>query len=524
MTDCYFNDQWTLDDQLGIAGTGDLLARLVLQTTPPFSVRVNGKWGSGKTSVLRRAFATLGGKPMRQSMALGIGEEDTLREKWGEYHYVQREGELKWQQDNLNSKARNSISIWFSPWQHQGAANPLIALLLEIRNQFDAWMKFNEHADNANRRGGLAALALIERVVDAAATLAVQRGVNIAKGTTETVRKAWREAAPNLTELSDGQRFHLMFEDAVINALRCLPGIDNNNLESARLIVFIDDLDRCEEQVIVELLESTKLYLNSPHCVFVLGLDDAAVLNAISRSWPERNMDDNREYLEKMFQATVALPLPKPASIRETVAAMLKLHQVPLENECAVMIEQLIEPNPRKIKNFCNSLCAAWEQFQGSDSTRGIDSKIFVLFFYLRLFHSPIWRILERQPGALIVLYQILVGPASLPESTNLGNEEQTVLRAFFSREFLHVLRDNTKEPVEGEHIHCNLPMEQAVSLLQQRLDRKRSDEYFVRQFNELVGADKVLADQYLYLGRITQGEQVLSCQEAEAPIGETGQ
>ena len=70
MNSKYLNDQWTLEDDLGIAGTGDLLARIVLEVQPPFSMRVTGKWGSGKTSVLRRAFATLGGQPIQLAVPL----------------------------------------------------------------------------------------------------------------------------------------------------------------------------------------------------------------------------------------------------------------------------------------------------------------------------------------------------------------------------------------------------------------------------------------------------------------------
>ncbi len=45
MNSKYMNDQWTLEDDLGIAGTGDILARMVLEVQPPFSVRVTGKSG-----------------------------------------------------------------------------------------------------------------------------------------------------------------------------------------------------------------------------------------------------------------------------------------------------------------------------------------------------------------------------------------------------------------------------------------------------------------------------------------------
>jgi len=366
MNSKYLNDQWTLEDDLGIAGTGDLLARMALEVQPPFSMRVTGKWGSGKTSVLRRAFATLGGQPIQLAVPLSENNitESGLK-KWKDYSKKnRRKSVLQWS-DTLHDIAEKSLCVWYSPWQHQGTDNPLIPLLLEIQAQFSTWLKLKKNAEDFNRRGGLAALALIERVTDAAVSLTFQKNMKIAQGTTESVRKAWKDAAPNLTTLSDGQRFHLMFEDAVQNVLLSKSKKEaSDKLGDERLIIFIDDLDRCEESVVVNLLEYIKLYLGSPHCVFVLGIDDNAVLGAMQRTWIGRSDGDNREYLEKMFQATLAVPLPKPDSIQDVIRAQLKAHKFPedkdeLENDCAAMIEKLLEPNPRKVKNFCNSLCAA---------------------------------------------------------------------------------------------------------------------------------------------------------------------
>ena len=62
----FINDQWTLKDDLGIGRVGDELARIVLEANAPFTVGVTGKWGSGKTSIMRRTYATLGGQPLQQ--------------------------------------------------------------------------------------------------------------------------------------------------------------------------------------------------------------------------------------------------------------------------------------------------------------------------------------------------------------------------------------------------------------------------------------------------------------------------
>jgi hypothetical protein len=43
---------------MGMGRAGDALARMALEVAPSFTIGVIGKWGFGKTSVLRRAFAT----------------------------------------------------------------------------------------------------------------------------------------------------------------------------------------------------------------------------------------------------------------------------------------------------------------------------------------------------------------------------------------------------------------------------------------------------------------------------------
>ena len=65
----YPSDLWTLDDKLGLGQAGDQVARIALEAQAPFTLGVTGKWGSGKTSVMRRAFFTLGGHPIQQKPA-----------------------------------------------------------------------------------------------------------------------------------------------------------------------------------------------------------------------------------------------------------------------------------------------------------------------------------------------------------------------------------------------------------------------------------------------------------------------
>src|SRR5690606_21563199 len=54
-------------------------------------------------------------------------------------------------------------------------------------------------------------------------------------------------------------------------AVKELVSVDGS--KAGRVVVFIDDLDRLEPRKAVELMEALKLFLDVPHCVFVLAID-----------------------------------------------------------------------------------------------------------------------------------------------------------------------------------------------------------------------------------------------------------
>ena len=514
----YLNDHWTLADGLGFGATAEQLARVALLAQPPFTVALTGKWGAGKTSVLRQAFATLGGEPIAQALPIGesLSEEN---EQFNTTHAKLNESAFAGE-NGLRELADQCLCVWYSPWQHQQANNPLLPLLLEIKNQYSAWAKFTGKLHEVNERGGWAGLALIERVIDATATIFVGKQIKLASGTSAEVAKAWRDAAPNLEQISDGQRFHLLFEGAIETLLQSSPKkVDSKSQglkDDARLIIFIDDLDRCEESVIVQLLESIKLYLHSQRCVFILGIDPDAVLGALRRHWKERSEQSNAEYLEKLVQAQLEVPQPSTKLVRSLIEAQLSDHGIPIEappqppatektnedkdkakgadSEIAalpIMLEELLEPNPRKIKNFLNSLVAQWHLLPQGE--RPEHAHLFALFHYLRLYHRPVWRLLSHQNWVLELLYRVLIKSDAklglLPDNSLSFANEQAMAKEMLARAFSHVLADSS-DVTTAERQHRNMPLEQAVQLFTEKLDRKRSDQCFIVYLRKLVRSD----------------------------------
>jgi hypothetical protein len=81
--------------------------------------------------------------------------------------------------------------------------------------------------------------------------------------------------------------------------------------KTKRLVVLIDDLDRCMPDTIIETLEAIKLFLFVPHTAFILGADERLVKYAVRRRFPElpgERAEVGRDYLEKLIQFPIRIP------------------------------------------------------------------------------------------------------------------------------------------------------------------------------------------------------------------------
>jgi acylphosphatase len=86
-----------------------------------------------------------------------------------------------------------------------------------------------------------------------------------------------------------------------------------------RVIVYVDDLDRCSHDVVIQVLESIKVLLDLPHFVVVVGVDSRWLFRAIQVHFAEVLRSDGADrsdeawaatpqnYLEKIFQYSLVL-------------------------------------------------------------------------------------------------------------------------------------------------------------------------------------------------------------------------
>jgi hypothetical protein len=132
---------------------------------------------------------------------------------------------------------------------------------------------------------------------------------------------------------------------------------DENNIENnlnehlkkplQRIVLYIDDLDRCPEDKVVEVLEAVHLLMAFPLFVVVVGVDPRWVKNSLIKKYTLQfsgvlgNLDLIKEhdikpihysdYLEKIFQIPFHLPNPNKASVDKLIDDIFS-NDVSIEN------------------------------------------------------------------------------------------------------------------------------------------------------------------------------------------------
>ena len=108
----------------------------------------------------------------------------------------------------------------------------------------------------------------------------------------------------------------------------------------------IDDLDRCEDENIINLLSALKLMFSVKNIVFICGIDKGAVIQTLLRKY--RNKEKSEEYLEKIF----------PISFNVPKTTELNLFQKDEDENLKSIKQRIIEvtrtTNPRKINKANN--------------------------------------------------------------------------------------------------------------------------------------------------------------------------
>ena len=146
---------------------------------------------------------------------------------------------------------------------------------------------------------------------------------------------------------------------------------ENVELEETRkfkLVIFIDDLDRCTPARALDILESIKTFFDIEGIIYVIGMDPATIDDIIHTKYGEKSKIDGLDYLQKIVQLPFQIPLWSDKDLTDAINEMTERTGLPndvteklLKKEIKDLIIKSAKLNPRNIKRFINSLVLSYD-------------------------------------------------------------------------------------------------------------------------------------------------------------------
>ncbi|WP_179008741.1 KAP family P-loop NTPase fold protein [Winogradskyella forsetii] len=321
-----------------------------------------------------------------KSFAIGINA------KWG----TGKTSFLNFIKEQIISKDSNIIQIDFSPWNIESPK----AIISDFFETFEKELnKYNSnisrHLNNYSRK----LLALNE--------------IDSTKSTYKLLS----------TVLS---------KDKTLSALK--QEIEKNiNRIDKKIIVFIDDLDRLDNDEIIEILRIIRNTADFKNTFFLVAYDRNYIINALTRY----NSYNKEGFLEKIFQLEINLPNFNPIELRQKLFENLSIYFPDKKDtftnvilpKVQTKISESLEENIQSMRDvvlLSNGLIMNYENLKGN-----IDFKDLILIEILRIKYSSIYEILKSKNNNFIVKNSNRFECYSLRKDENEENIYKTVMEKY---------------------------------------------------------------------------------------------
>ncbi len=283
----------------------------------PSTVGVYGDWGSGKSSLINMSIASL--------------RED-----------------------------KNTECIYFNGWLFEDYEDAKTALLGSILDTIEKNRTLDQTAKKciAGLYKSIDKMKLVKKAVqfgsellltggssalaDVAFSTIIEKAVGSSGG---IINEEWIDTIKG--ELSNKE----LRED--INTFR----VDFDNLlkqtKIERLVVYIDELDRCSPDTILKTLEAIRLFLYVGSTVFIIGADERHIAYAVKTKFKEIEgigIDIGKEYLEKIIQYPVRIPRLSTREVELYIALLFMQNE--LDSDDFEKVVDLVQD--KKKENFLN--------------------------------------------------------------------------------------------------------------------------------------------------------------------------
>ncbi|WP_282021609.1 KAP family P-loop NTPase fold protein [Ruegeria faecimaris] len=259
-----YEDGFAEHDKLSREATGDNLSELVERIDDPLVIALDGEWGSGKSFFLKC-----------------------------------------WVGEHLKREENTTQTVYFDAFKHDFLDDPLIALTGVIADRFDeaddkkaqkAWNKAKHVAPALGR-------AVIRAGVSVVTAGLVTKADELAEAAINTASVELDGAVAGFWKRENGKRAAMEgFRQALID----LTEPDKDGVPARKLVIVVDELDRCRPDYALSLLEIVKHFFNVGGVHFVLGVNLEQLQNSVKARYGSGTEAD--AYLQKFYSIKLNLP------------------------------------------------------------------------------------------------------------------------------------------------------------------------------------------------------------------------
>lgn len=135
----------------------------------------------------------------------------------------------------------------------------------------------------------------------------------------------------------------------------------------SKIVIFIDDLDRCTPKTVKIVLDSLRTFFRHSECSYVITGDHTVIEKYAAEELGTKDTEEGRRFLKKLFNVYWRLPLATPKVFNSFLENEIKKLGIGLEEnqnrniKNFLLDDGLFERNPRHVKRFIAALKFALE-------------------------------------------------------------------------------------------------------------------------------------------------------------------
>jgi hypothetical protein len=328
-----FSDKAAVEDKLGFETQARALAEIILkpETEPPVVIGVYGPWGSGKSTFLKlvgKALHELHEQMKTTKSNQAKSMPDLLPIEYNAWEYIDATklwaGLAQVVSQHLDERLSSRQRWWYAITRHarRFTAAFLIGLIpVAGAVAFSIWESIRGELQGSLLNIGVRIVALVIGLISSGAILSQQRPL------TTTVEGLINNFDP--TEMSGALNQVSAEMHHVIQKYFTEPSSSPKQQVRAgkiKAVVFIDELDRCPLERIVDILEAIKLFLAEEIFIVLIAVDTRVASEAIHLRYKDVNNPElGREYLEKIVQIPLSVPKTQALNVRNYLKDLMKI-------------------------------------------------------------------------------------------------------------------------------------------------------------------------------------------------------